>query len=151
MADSSALSRDIEPWVRDKWLPKQPGFRGMKFTRCKLRLDSGGEFEFDAVDASRRVAVCISTSNAKTASGKEKTGAIHKIRSDMFFLLLAEVDQRVVVFTDKTLFDRFEDERVRRMRVPKGVRFMHAQLPSHLQGEVEKVRRVSSKEQGGTA
>ena len=149
MADVSVLTYEIEPWIRNKWLPKQSGFKGMKFASCKLPLSTGGEFEFDAVDEARRVAVSISASNAKTASGKEKTGAIHKIRADMFFLLLADVEQRVVVFTDKALFERFEDDRVGRKRVPECIRFMHAPLPPDLQQKVERVRRDSSKEQRG--
>ena len=149
MADTTILKYKVESWIRDTWLPEQPEFSGIKFTSCHLPLATGGEFEFDAVDKAWRIAICISTSSAKTAGGKANTGATHKIRADMLFLLLANVEQRIVVFTDRMLFLRFEDDRINRKRVPENIRFMHAPLPPALQEIVERVRRSSSKEQGG--
>ena len=150
MADTTTIGLKVEPWIRDKWLPKQREFKGMLFAPQNLPLSSGGTFEFDAVDMpSKNIAICISTSKRKTRSGKENTGAVHKIRGDMYFLLLAKVERRVIVFTDKDLFDRFEDERINRRRVAGGIEFMHARLPSNLREVVGRIQQDASSEQGG--
>ena len=146
MADTTILKYKVEPWIRDTWLPKQPEFSGIKFTSCDLPLHPGGgfkgKFEFDAVDASKTIAVCIS-------ANRKNSGVIHKIRADMLFLLLADVKRRIVVVTNKILFEHFEQER-RNGRVPEKIQFLHAQLPRDLQKQVDEVWEKSSKEQRKT-
>jgi hypothetical protein len=41
-----------------------------------------------------------------TAGGKHAVGKMLKIRSDMYFLLLAEAERRIVVLTEKDMNDR---------------------------------------------
>jgi hypothetical protein len=41
-----------------------------------------------------------------TASNKVAVGKMPKIRSDMYFLLLAEAERRVVVLTEQSMYDQ---------------------------------------------
>src|SRR6266496_2851230 len=77
-----------EDWVRLNWLPN---ILGQPFYRERLPLRSGGVFDFDAVSGDKKVAISISTSGSLTSSGKRGAGKLFKLRSDMYFLLLAKV------------------------------------------------------------
>jgi hypothetical protein len=75
----------MEDWVRREWLPKQ---YEQGFSRERLKLSSGGVFDFDAVSADGSIVATVSTSRARTKTGKYAVGKMLKLRSDMFFLLL---------------------------------------------------------------
>jgi hypothetical protein len=60
MADST-IQREIEDWIRQYSLPSM--FE-RTFSKKKIRLSSGGVFEFDAVSDEETIAANISTSNA---------------------------------------------------------------------------------------
>jgi hypothetical protein len=51
-----------------------------------------------------------------------------KIRSDMFFLLLAQTERRLVILTERDMYDQCLKE-IAGGRVPKSIEFMHAELP----------------------
>jgi hypothetical protein len=85
MADTR-IQLEVEDWVRSVWMTKK---YGQEFYRERVKLTSGGVFDFDAADKSKRFVATISTSGARTASGKYAVGKMLKIRSDMYFLLLA--------------------------------------------------------------
>jgi hypothetical protein len=86
MADT-ITQLEVEDWVREKWLPLQ---FGQTFHREKLRLSSGGVFDFDAVSSDRRIAASISTSAAATAGGRSAADKLMKLRADMLFLTAKE-------------------------------------------------------------
>jgi hypothetical protein len=94
---------EVEDWVRREWMPHK---FGQQFSRERVRLSSGGVCDFDAVSADGRIVAAISTSGAVTAGGKHAVGKVLKIRSDMYFLLLAEADRRIVVLTEKDMHER---------------------------------------------
>jgi hypothetical protein len=102
MADTR-VQLEVEDWVREKWMP---GNFGCEFYRNRLKLSSGGVFDFDVVSQNRKIAACISTSGGKTASGKLAVGKLLKLRSDMLFLLLAkEPEKRIIILTEADMFD----------------------------------------------
>src|SRR2546422_10975751 len=101
MADTR-VQLEVEDWVRQNWMPKQYGHL---FRRERLRLDSGGVFDFDAVSADNATVATISTSAGSTASGKHPTGKLMKLRSDMFFLLLVDAKRRLVVLTEPNMYE----------------------------------------------
>src|SRR3981081_4515175 len=78
MADTR-IQLEVEDWVRRNWMA--PTF-GMKFSRERLSLRSGGVFDFDAVNEDHSVVATISTSGSKTSGGKNAVGKILKLRSD---------------------------------------------------------------------
>lgn len=52
----------------------------------------------------------ISTSGSKTSGGKHAVGKILKIRSDMLFLTMIEEKRRLVVLTERDMYDQCEKE-----------------------------------------
>lgn len=104
-----------------------------------------GVFDFDGVSADGSIAVAISTSGAKTASGKLAAGKLLKIRSDMFFLLLAEVQRRIVVLTEPDMYDLCQKE-LTGGRIPSSIEFIHAEIPVELRSRLVTARAVASRE-----
>lgn len=88
MADTR-VQLEVEDWVRREWMPRQ---FGQRFSRERVSLSPGGVFDFDAVGEDGRVVATISTSGAKTSGGKNAVGKMLKVRSDIYFLLLAKAE-----------------------------------------------------------
>jgi len=141
MADTR-VQLEVEDWVRREWMPKR---FGQQFFRERVPLSPGGVFDFDAVSGDRKIVAAISTSGAVTASGKHAVGKMLKIRSDMYFLLLAEAERRLVVLTEKDMFDRCKKE-AEGGRVPPSIEFVHAEIPSDLEAKLRTSRGNASNE-----
>ncbi|HUW58535.1 MAG TPA: hypothetical protein VMZ92_18005 [Planctomycetota bacterium] len=141
MADTR-IQRAVEDWVRRNWMPQQ---YGVDFFRERVTLTSGGVFDFDAVSADRSIVANISTSSATTASGKLGVGKLTKIRSDIYFLLLAEAKRRIMVLTDRTMYERCMKE-AEAGRVPDSIEFAHAEIPEELAAKLHEAKSRASKE-----
>src|SRR5579884_4396618 len=141
MADTRC-QLECEDWVRLNVLPQR---FGQPFHRERLKLSSGGVFDFDAVSADRQIAATISTSGATTASGKDAVGKVMKLRSDMLFLLLAERPKSLVVLTERDVYDLCLRER-QGGRVPTAIEFLYAELPADLAARLRMARSASSSE-----
>ena len=70
------VQRKVEDWVRKEWMKK---FYGKNFYRDRIKLSSGGVFEFDAVSQDGDIIASISTSSAITATGRRAAGPLHII------------------------------------------------------------------------
>ena len=132
----------VEAWICANWMPEK---FGQKFHKRRIGLTSGGLFEFDAVSEDGKIVAVISTSGAKTASGGSATGKIHKIRSDMFFLLLAEAEQRVVVLTEQDMFQRWQQEKTGG-RVPPEIELYLAKIPDEQRERLRSARKKAARE-----
>ncbi|MBN1933635.1 MAG: hypothetical protein JW934_03165 [Anaerolineae bacterium] len=142
MADTR-VQLEAEDWVRREWMPTA---FGQSFRRERLRLSSGGVFDFDAVSADNSIAATISTSGASTASGKNAAAKLQKIRADMLFLLLVkDVERRIVVLTEHDMYERCLKEK-RDGRAPASIEFYHAELPAELVTRLQASRKSASKE-----
>ena len=141
MADTR-VQIEVEDWVRNNWMPAN---LGQNFIPEKLPLTSGGVFDFDAVSKDKTIASNISTSGARTASGKNAVGKIHKIRSDIYFLLLCNVKRRIVALTEKDMFEHWLKER-RVGRVPESIEFILVGIPDELRRRLVCARSRSSGE-----
>jgi hypothetical protein len=141
MADSRCQP-DVEVWIREVWLPER---FGQAFAKKRLRLQSGGLFEFDAVSADDRVAVSISACGGVTTGGNKATSKMHKIRSDILFLLLADVAQRIVVFSCPKMHALCEAE-LRGGRLPGTAEILLAQLPAEMEAALASARLVAARE-----
>lgn len=141
MADTS-VQKEVEGWIRLNWLPDN--LRHNFFSE-KLPLTSGGVFDFDAVSEDKTIAISISTSGTRTARGKSGSGKILKIRSDMFFLLLCNVKQRIVALTEKDMYEWWLKER-ERGRVPESIEFILVDIPEDLRRRLVSARSRSSGE-----
>src|SRR5687767_2344155 len=99
MANTGAQG-DVEDWVRRVWMPLQ---FGQQFRKERLRLLSGGVFEFDAVSPDDRIVASISTSCGVTSGGKHPAGKVNKLRGDVLFLTMVAADRRIIVLTDRAM------------------------------------------------
>ena len=68
-----------------------------------------------------------------------------KIRSDMFFLLLTPVSRRVLIFTERDMFDLCEREK-QNGRVPQTIEFVHVELPADLTLKLSMAKAAASSE-----
>jgi len=119
---------------------------GQPFHRDRIRLKSGGLFDFDAVSADQSIVASISTSSAKTSSGKHAVGKMMKLRSDMLFLLMAELPtRRFIVLTEKCMLENCEKEKSGG-RVPQEIQFLLAEIPAELSSRLAAARNLASKE-----
>lgn len=133
---NSRVQTAVEDWVRRTWMQEK---FGQRFVRERLALDAGGEFEFDAVNLDNRIAASISASGGVTASGKKALPKLHKIRADCLFLLMADLDRRLIICADSQLHDLCLEE-ISKGRMPRGVEFLHAELPPDLMERLKHAR-----------
>jgi hypothetical protein len=142
MADTR-VQLEIEDWVRENWMRHQ---FSQPFYRNRLKLSTGGVFDFDAVSEDKKVAACISTSAAKTSTGNVGSGKLLKLRSDMLFLHLAEgVQRKLIILTDGSMHSACLKE-ANGGRAPREIEFLLASIPEELQLRLVEARAVASKE-----
>lgn len=142
MADTR-VQTEVEDWVRDTWLQKE---FGQAFYRKRLKLSAGGVFDFDGVSADETIIASISTSRAVTSGGKTGVGKLHKLRSDMLFLVMVEtVSKRLIVVTEDDMLELLRREQ-RSGRVPSSVQFLRAEVPMELDLRLRASREVASEE-----
>ncbi len=146
MADSKVYS-EAERAIRAE-LPKVDFFKakGLKnFCQKKLPLSPGGEFEFDAVDDSGVAAVNIYAGQGKTHRGQVQSGTINKIYKDIYFLSLAKVNHRAVVFAQEIAFEVFNQAR-NNGRIPKDIKLLHVPVSKELQKRLLEAGEKASQE-----
>jgi hypothetical protein len=142
MADMS-VQVEVEDWVRRTWMSQR---FGKEFFRERCALDPGGVFDFDAVSQDRKIVACISTSCARTATGKLGVGKLCKLRADMFFLLLAKgVDKRLMIFTESDMYEALIGDKAKG-RVPKNIDLLLADIPNELNTRLGASRAKASSE-----
>jgi hypothetical protein len=144
MADTR-VQIEVEDWVRQHWMPTN---YGMSFYRERLKIRSGGVFDFDAVSGDKSIVATVSTSGAKTSSGKHAVGKILKIRSDMLFLTMVDASRRVVVLTEHDMYEQCLRE-TGGGRVPPEIEFVYAPLPDELNKRLVAARQKASVESRG--
>jgi hypothetical protein len=118
---------------------------GQRFHRDRVRLTSGGVFDFDAVSADGQIVASISTSSAQTSGAKRGSGKLMKLRSDMLFLLLAAPTRPLMILTERDMFELCENEK-KAGRVPQNIEFHCASLPPHLAAKLKGAKKLSSDE-----
>ncbi len=141
MADTR-VQTEVEDWVREHWMPKE---YGQRFHRERVKLSSGGVFDFDAVSDDRTIIASISTSSGRTANGKLGVGKLNKLRSDMLFLLMAEGGRKLLCLTERDMLELCQKE-VKGGRVPKMIEIVHVKVPADLDERLKAARDVASRE-----
>lgn len=141
MADGR-VQLEAEDWVRREWMKTK---FNLEFSRERLPLEAGGQFDFDAVSLDRTIAANISTNGGKTARGRAAMPKLNKIRSDILFLMMAQVQRRMVMMTDRDMFELCQDER-RKGRLPKSIEMFHAEVPPELESRLKDARRIAAEE-----
>ena len=116
-----------------------------RFTSKGEALQSGGLFNFDAVSDDGSIVANISTSGTRTGTGKNAAGNIHKVRSDIFFLLLAKADRKLMLLTEKEMYERWLKE-CENGRVPDSIEFVHVKIPQELNARLRASKKSASRE-----
>jgi hypothetical protein len=133
---------EAEDWVRRECLPKH---FNQQFRRECLQLSAGGVFDFDAVSSDNTIVASISTSSGITSGGKNPAGKIQKLRADMLFLLMVKADKRLIVLTERGMYDLCLKEKGNG-RVPPEIEFVLAELPESLSKSLGEARAIAAKE-----
>lgn len=141
MADSR-IQLEIENWIRMKCLPQQ---FGQPFTPHRLKLISGGYFNFDAVSADGSIVANISTSSSKTAGGNQAAAKIQKLRADMLFLTLIPAKTHLIVLSEEDMFALCLKEK-KSGRVPEEIEFILAVIPDDLKNLLAEAKRIAARE-----
>ena len=141
MADTR-VQLEVEDWVRREWLPTK---FNQQFRRERLRLSAGGVFDFDAVSSDNTIVANISTSSGITSGGKNPSGKIQKLRADMLFLLMVKAEKRLIVLTEKGMYDLCLKEKSNG-RVPLEIEFVLVEIPEMLAASLHNAKSIASKE-----
>lgn len=143
MADTS-INHEAERWVVATGLAQR--WPGMSFKPKKLKLTWGCEFAFDAVSEDGSVVVAVSTSAARTATGKLATAKYQKLKTDALYLLHIEsTAKKVMVFTEPCMQEYFVQQ-ANSGRSPSDIELLHIPLPADLQCQVKATRARASQE-----
>ncbi len=111
-----------------------------------MKLTWGGLFAFDAVSNDESIVVAISTSAARTATGKLATAKYQKLKTDALYLLHLEEKARcLMVFTEESMHEYFK-KAVVAGRFPPSIELLHISLPVDLHAQVLASRKVASDE-----
>jgi hypothetical protein len=137
MADSIIALKDVENWIRNEFLPKK---YHQVFSKRKLGVQSGGEFECDAVSEDGKIVCFISTSPSKTADGKPDADVLGKIREKALWAVsLNEKPETIVfAFTDKSMVELIKQEKDNG-RFPKHIKTILVKLPTELEAKLRYV------------
>ena len=131
MADSTIATKEVENWIRSEFLPKK---YHQAFAKRKLGVQSGGEFECDAVSEDGKIVCLISTSPGKTTDGKSDADVLGKIREKALWTIsLNEKPETIVfAFTDKSMVELIKQEK-ENGRFPKHIKTLLVKLPADLE------------------
>ena len=135
---NTRIQKQVEEWVCQEWMPKH---YHQDFSEKPVMLCSGGVFPFDAVSTDGRIVANISTSSPKPRIG----GKANKIRSDLFFLLLARAERTLMLLTEKDMYDWWVAE-AKKGRVPASVEFVHVEIPPWLNEKLRVSRGKAARE-----
>lgn len=143
MADTTA-QREAEQWIVSSLLPHK--FPGQIFTRKACQLGWGGSHTFDAVSDDGLVVGMVSTSAARTASGKIATGKLHKVYSDALFLTnVRGARHLLMIFSELSMLEMLRNKQSI-ADFPPQITLLHAALPPEIAQRVENARQVAVRE-----
>ena len=130
MGNSTIATIDVENWIRNEFLPKK---YHQAFAKRKLGVQSGGEFECDAVSEDGTIVCFISISTSKTTDGKPETDVLAKVRSNAFWAgsLSEKMQEIVFAFTDKSMIELIKQEK-ENGRFPKHIKTLLVKLPAEV-------------------
>ena len=118
---------------------------GQAFRAAPVRLLDGGAFDCDAVSADDKILGCICTNAGLTISGRCAAPKLHKVRSDILFLLRAHADRRMIVLTDKAMYDLCRRQALAG-RMPAEIEFTFVPVPQAMQAQLRRSHEQAARE-----
>ena len=133
---NTRVQRVIEQWVRDTWLRRNGEWQIVASQAHRY-------YEDPAVGAAdpKKLSNFVGTYEV----GKQGAGKIHKIRSDMLFLLLARARRRLALFTEPDMATFWRREQTKG-RLPKQIEVVLVPLRDVMRVVLRKAQRRSSRE-----
>ncbi|MGQ9498677.1 MAG: hypothetical protein ACUVRC_10340 [Desulfotomaculales bacterium] len=119
-------------------IPDRPKF-GMTFRPRTVKLLIGGTHEFDAVSDDLSIVAAI-----KAAGGRIPSGKVKGAEAELYYLTLVPAEVRLLVMTSPEFY-RITERRLERRLAPD-ISLELVPLPLEMEEEVDRVRRVASKE-----
>lgn len=120
---------EAEDYVRKEALAK---IYDQKFVRERLKLSTGGYYDFDAVSADERTVCCISTSVGETDGGNAASSKLYKMKAEILSMVMLPGEKRkVMAFTDKKMAALLEKEK-EQGRIPSDVEIALVPLPEDI-------------------
>lgn len=140
MADTSYLRREVEDYVRRKLSEEF----GVSFEPRIVKLSTGGTHEFDAVSENCRIVAAIKASGGRTATGRVPSGKIKSAEAELYYLSLAPVEKRLLVFTSREFYEIM----IKRLegRLAPGIELKLIRLSPELEQEVARIQAAASRE-----
>ncbi len=145
MANTNYYKTHVEPEVR-KALQKE---FGVEFSVQFLKLDSGGEHEFDAVSVDKKIVTSIKSSSGKTSGGKRPSAKISIAISEIYFLSLVKAEKKILVLTDPEFYEILLKNLKDTGKLHPDVELKCILLPKEMQDVIDQKRKISSKEVKG--
>jgi len=143
MANTRA-QHEAERWIVQQGLAAR--FPEISFSKRKVKLTWGGEFEFDAVSSNGKIVGAVSTSTARTTTGKAAAAKYQKLKTDALYLLhVHEASHYFMVFTELPMLNYFKKQRDIG-RFPPEIELLHIALPPDIHLTVSKSRQIASLE-----
>ncbi len=138
MADTLALSKIIEPFVRD-WL-RQEYKQEFESHDVALTLTTGGLHRFDAVSIDRSIVADIKSSFSFGA------GSVHSVIVDLYYLNLITAEKKFLVLTDLDFFNYF----MKRMegKIASGIKVLPCELPPKIKEKIKDTQLNAQREIG---
>jgi hypothetical protein len=120
---------EAEDHVRKEALPK---IYGQKFSRERLRLTTGGYYDFDAVSFDEKIVCCISTSVGETDGGNSASSKLYKMKAEILSMVMLDAKKKVMAFTDRQMAVLLEKEK-ESGRIPLDVEIKVIGLPEDIE------------------
>ena len=142
MANTVYLKREVESYVRGKLR----SIYGEEFISKNLRLEPGGDHEFDAVSESGRIVVAIKSSSGRTAGGRIPSGKIKDSIAELYYLSLVQAEERILVLTSKDFYEILSNTLEQKGRLGHDLKLLFVGLPPDMQSKVNVVQRKASED-----
>ena len=140
MANTRLLTTEVEDYVRAALQKKH----GLKFSKQRLHLLTGGVHEFDAVSSDHSIVTSIKSASGFTSGGNLPSGKINSAIAELYFLTLVEAPIRKLILTT----EEFHQILSRHLtgKIVNGIELIHIPLPPELQARVTEVQRIAGQE-----
>ena len=140
MAKTTFLKVEVEDWIREHLSE----LHGQPFKSALLKLQPGGEHEFDAVSEDGQIVCSIKTSSGLTSGGNIPQGKLTSCITEIYYLNLIQAQLRQLILTNEEFFHIFQ--KVTKEKIAEGIVITHIGLPPQMQLKVDEVIRKASDE-----